>query len=120
MPRLMDDVYDVFFFQAEDGIRDKLVTGVQTCALPISVDREPERGEPRIRRKDRSDGHASVIQLRAATVPASDERYKKTQCEEGAARHKQQRISLRPKCRSRRYLWRSCAPHAARTASRNR
>mgnify|MGYP000450890231 CR=1 FL=1 len=25
-----------FFFQAEDGIRVKLVTGVQTCALPIS------------------------------------------------------------------------------------
>src|SRR5207244_8393096 len=27
----------VFFFQAEDGIRDDLVTGVQTCALPICV-----------------------------------------------------------------------------------
>src|SRR2546421_9482286 len=27
-----------FFFQAEDGIRDLIVTGVQTCALPISVD----------------------------------------------------------------------------------
>src|SRR2546430_6323989 len=27
-----------FFFQAEDGIRDLTVTGVQTCALPISVD----------------------------------------------------------------------------------
>src|SRR6266496_2082102 len=26
-----------FFFQAEDGIRDLYVTGVQTCALPISV-----------------------------------------------------------------------------------
>src|SRR5256885_9363255 len=26
---------DVFFFQAEDGIRDYKVTGVQTCALPI-------------------------------------------------------------------------------------
>src|SRR5437773_4056245 len=26
-----------FFFQAEDGIRDRDVTGVQTCALPISV-----------------------------------------------------------------------------------
>src|SRR6266536_2339622 len=26
-----------FFFQAEDGIRDPLVTGVQTCALPISA-----------------------------------------------------------------------------------
>ena len=25
----------VFFFQAEDGIRGRLVTGVQTCALPI-------------------------------------------------------------------------------------
>src|SRR5260370_18440016 len=27
----------VFFFQAEDGIRDSSVTGVQTCALPISA-----------------------------------------------------------------------------------
>src|SRR5690606_40641711 len=27
----------VFFFQAEDGIRDFHVTGVQTCALPISL-----------------------------------------------------------------------------------
>ena len=27
-----------FFFQAEDGIRDDLVTGVQTCALPICGD----------------------------------------------------------------------------------
>src|SRR2546425_12251613 len=32
-----------FFFQAEDGIRDKLVTGVQTCALPIYA-RERRRG----------------------------------------------------------------------------
>src|SRR2546429_5336724 len=29
-----------FFFQAEDGIRDVAVTGVQTCALPISRARE--------------------------------------------------------------------------------
>src|SRR5206468_5073917 len=28
-----------FFFQAEDGIRDLIVTGVQTCALPIFLDR---------------------------------------------------------------------------------
>src|SRR5690606_39697348 len=28
--------YSCFFFQAEDGIRDFHVTGVQTCALPIS------------------------------------------------------------------------------------
>src|SRR5256886_16862628 len=30
-----------FFFQAEDGIRDLTVTGVQTCALPISGRRNP-------------------------------------------------------------------------------
>src|SRR6266536_5992644 len=30
-----------FFFQAEDGIRDPLVTGVQTCALPIWADCAP-------------------------------------------------------------------------------
>src|SRR5699024_12004748 len=31
------DLLAIFFFQAEDGIRDRNVTGVQTCALPISV-----------------------------------------------------------------------------------
>src|SRR5205823_11032296 len=36
-----------FFFQAEDGIRDKLVTGVQTCALPIL--REALADSPAIR-----------------------------------------------------------------------
>src|SRR5439155_6115563 len=37
-----------FFFQAEDGIRDGHVTGVQTCALPISsprTERYPVRGD---------------------------------------------------------------------------
>ena len=38
--RIVDDVANeltegCFFFQAEDGIRDYDVTGVQTCALPI-------------------------------------------------------------------------------------
>src|SRR5687767_15775477 len=36
-------MHTCFFFQAEDGIRDKLVTGVQTCALPISVRRAHPR-----------------------------------------------------------------------------
>src|SRR5258706_12089607 len=35
-----------FFFQAEDGIRDWSVTGVQTCALPISGGAEPGRSGP--------------------------------------------------------------------------
>src|SRR5256886_10594193 len=33
---MTNDRIIVFFFQAEDGIRDLTVTGVQTCALPIS------------------------------------------------------------------------------------
>src|SRR5699024_11204264 len=32
---LCESLFRVFFFQAEDGIRDRNVTGVQTCALPI-------------------------------------------------------------------------------------
>src|SRR2546426_8563209 len=42
----------IFFFQAEDGIRDYKVTGVQTCALPISLalaERRLARREPRER-----------------------------------------------------------------------
>src|SRR2546430_16789339 len=33
-----------FFFQAEDGIRDLTVTGVQTCALPICASSRPRSG----------------------------------------------------------------------------
>src|SRR6266540_6196858 len=40
-------VYYFFFFQAEDGIRDRDVTGVQTCALPIC----PPRRRPRCSRR---------------------------------------------------------------------
>src|SRR5437762_9406777 len=32
---IQDEIRFFFFFQAEDGIRDTSVTGVQTCALPI-------------------------------------------------------------------------------------
>src|SRR5437763_14052111 len=50
-----------FFFQAEDGIRDTSVTGVQTCALPICLPRQIERIDrdavtpetrPRIKRRE--------------------------------------------------------------------
>src|SRR5262249_60100864 len=36
----------LFFFQAEDGIRDWSVTGVQTCALPILQAADRQRGRP--------------------------------------------------------------------------
>src|SRR5690606_21598873 len=37
-----DSIESVFFFQAEDGIRDFHVTGVQTCALPICITIAPQ------------------------------------------------------------------------------
>src|SRR5256885_5823796 len=60
-----------FFFQAEDGIRDYKVTGVQTCALPICTApaAEPavaargaaaQRGKPG--RRERSEEHTSELQ----------------------------------------------------------
>src|SRR6266542_5247399 len=36
---MMAAINSFFFFQGEDGIRDATVTGVQTCALPISAGR---------------------------------------------------------------------------------
>src|SRR2546430_5386981 len=46
-----------FFFQAEDGIRDLTVTGVQTCALPICAGRAVT-GKPRRRARRRAGGRA--------------------------------------------------------------
>src|SRR5689334_23557075 len=46
-----------FFFQAEDGIRDGTVTGVQTCALPISMRAglgQPSRPAPTSARRARA------------------------------------------------------------------
>src|SRR5207249_7348873 len=44
--------YFFFFFQAEDGIRDRNVTGVQTCALPISLRRRPRDARALRRARD--------------------------------------------------------------------
>src|SRR2546430_8858725 len=41
--RLLYGRWSFFFFQAEDGIRDLTVTGVQTCALPIYRQWHPAR-----------------------------------------------------------------------------
>src|SRR5690349_23604718 len=57
-----------FFFQAEDGIRDLYVTGVQTCALPIwsgAAPRTPPRSGRRTPRDDRS-GQAPAAAARQA------------------------------------------------------
>src|SRR4029077_191666 len=56
---------DLWFFQAEDGIRDSSVTGVQTCALPICSDpgdahlAQDRRGRTVVAGVDRQIGRAS-------------------------------------------------------------
>src|SRR2546421_2574735 len=56
-----------FFFQAEDGIRDLIVTGVQTCALPISVPRQ--RRNRRCSAANRCRARRTVIARRIAAKP---------------------------------------------------
>src|SRR6476660_3586290 len=67
-----------FFFQAEDGIRDDLVTGVQTCALPIWVRRPPLRR----RRHLRSRAYPDASSLLPTVHPArrSEERRVGKEC----------------------------------------
>src|SRR2546430_9252925 len=75
-----------FFFQAEDGIRDLTVTGVQTCALPIWApggfevaralgrDLADPRPTPGIRRRTRSRSRSTPILRRRGerTTPHAD------------------------------------------------
>src|SRR5206468_5383455 len=68
----------VFFFQAEDGIRDLIVTGVQTCALPICLPRRRGRRclrrEPGDLRWASSAGAVTAARVRAGSAPRSEER----------------------------------------------
>src|SRR2546426_4556442 len=64
-------MYYFFFFQAEDGIRDYKVTGVQTCALPIFPDEKVGRGnlvnvlEDRVRARNVSEREVVAQGFRA-------------------------------------------------------
>src|SRR5690349_21914462 len=57
----MGSVFFFFFFQAEDGIRDLYVTGVQTCALPIYERIADEDGW--------AHAHSAALSARQATCP---------------------------------------------------
>src|SRR5688500_19835362 len=59
--------YLFFFFQAEDGIRDYKVTGVQTCALPILGRRPDGHDEARVWR-DRRVSSSSRFRPRNPTM----------------------------------------------------
>src|SRR3989475_4883518 len=59
-----------FFFQAEDGIRDLTVTGVQTCALPISRERQLADRERDVAARARSLEREARDQARAYLLEA--------------------------------------------------
>src|SRR5439155_14250580 len=70
--RSASEIRVFFFFQAEDGIRDGHVTGVQTCALPISstvVTRRPPHSTPSTRHD--STGWSSSRTAHAPHSPSS-------------------------------------------------
>src|SRR5688500_19959038 len=74
LPKLICVFGLFFFFQAEDGIRDYKVTGVQTCALPIWPPRAPGsssgspagRGTPHRMRSKWGDGPLGSESLSSA------------------------------------------------------
>src|SRR5687767_15869626 len=88
-----------FFFQAEDGIRDKLVTGVQTCALPICAEKGRwGRRKPTARKKGLSFNRVSRSIAATATLP-SIYPVSSTAARSVAARSEERRVGK--ECRSR-------------------
>src|SRR5256885_4345588 len=89
-----------FFFQAEDGIRDYKVTGVQTCALPISEvvveERVEELGRDALGRS-RRDARALA---RRRIVAARDERPQGDE-RDGDERGRSEERRVGKECRSR-------------------
>src|SRR5207253_6843497 len=85
-----------FFFQAEDGIRDGHVTGVQTCALPISgVFFAPAQPPERRRSRDLLASDQSTKSRRSQGDPARlPQRFSKRLC-----RSEERRVGK--ECRSR-------------------
>src|SRR5256886_3705486 len=89
--------YLFFFFQAEDGIRDLTVTGVQTCALPICRSAGCRRRSGRSRRNRAHRDRAAAPRARAAS-----------RCRQRASRKRYRRASVpgsdkigRASCRER-------------------
>src|SRR5690349_22958253 len=89
--------YFFFFFQAEDGIRDLYVTGVQTCALPIcdlqrvahdedhrlaTADRRAPEGQQQARARVLPDPGAAGVHL-IEDAPRSEERRVGKECRSG-------------------------------------
>src|SRR5437879_8525725 len=68
-------MYFIFFFQAEDGIRDTSVTGVQTCALPIytkKINPEVQEKNTTVFLSDGQGGMAPSMQIQQREKRSAD------------------------------------------------
>src|SRR3712207_7871572 len=93
----------IFFFQAEDGIRDIGVTGVQTCALPISQAlRDADRRRDRRDHRHTEDGPEDAPTRAEALVARGDLNWVMANLPEvpGAATRSEER-RVGKECRSR-------------------
>src|SRR2546430_10149556 len=97
---LFDRLY-FFFFQAEDGIRDLTVTGVQTCALPIfggaaGPHQIGDRGQQDRAGRGSRRADVDLVAVVAKTLPVGEPRAGE---DPGGARSEERRVGK--ECRSR-------------------
>src|SRR5699024_12151526 len=90
-----------FFFQAEDGIRDRNVTGIQTCALPIlDVQKEIQYSEvvkgngirAQIESKNLAIGNRSLMKQENIHIPTEVEAYAIEREKLGNTRSEERRV----------------------------
>src|SRR5437016_9510560 len=86
-------IFFFFFFQAEDGIRDWSVTGVQTCALPISA--RIEGGNTQGERRGLAERVAHGRSLPAGGAGAARQSARRRRTGEGAGRQTPRRLAGR-------------------------
>src|SRR5712691_5151382 len=106
-----------FFFQAEDGIRDLTVTGVQTCALPICRHAE---ARPGARRCDAGAGDVRDFGCGIRAEPGEENRGRRRACRQepgsdDVENPAAQGLTEIPRCRRR-----ACDRHHARASPRER
>src|SRR5256886_3931657 len=97
-----DDTNVFFFFQAEDGIRDLTVTGVQTCALPICLTRAAkivmiQATNNKKSMERRGSGFIASSRYQEGFTPPSDNQAKSPRCRQ--SRSEERRVGK--ECRSR-------------------
>src|SRR2546429_1980224 len=90
-----------FFFQAEDGIRDVAVTGVQTCALPICRTRDTELASRALWKHITEAGEylREFIKSRRERRSSVSEAAERNRDKNGARRSEERRVGK--ECRSR-------------------